>query len=55
VTPHSDAAIAASDPRRWLQVGVFLPSALALLLLPQRAGTSLGEATVHAAPPTEGR
>lgn len=55
MTPHSDTAIAASDPRRWLQVGMFLPSALALLLLPQRAATSLGEATVHAAPPVEGR
>ena len=55
MTPHSDTAIAASDPRRWLQVGVFLPSALALLLLSQRAAMNLGEATVHAAPATEGR
>ena len=55
MTPHSDTAIAASDPPRWLQVGVFLPSALAMLLLPQRAATNLGEATVHAAPATEGR
>jgi hypothetical protein len=34
---------------------MFLPGALALLLLPQRAATNLGKATVHAAPATEGR
>ena len=55
MTPHPDTAIAASDPRRWLQGGVFLPSAIAMLLLPQRTATNPGEATVHAAPATEGR
>jgi hypothetical protein len=42
-------------PDAGYRVGVFLPSALALLLLPQRAATNLGAATVHAAPATEDR
>ena len=53
MTSHGDSPANAFD--LWFQVGVFLLSALAMLLLPRHVATSPGGPTVHAAPATEGR
>jgi EmrB/QacA subfamily drug resistance transporter len=42
--------VGALDEALWFQVGVFLLSALAMLLLPRRASAGRDEAVVHAAP-----